>query len=53
MPLLTDKPEAMVLLTPAQHKAVMLNQAVRLVWFNVDGTFVGPYVEPKSISHVT
>jgi hypothetical protein len=51
MPLLTDKPEEMILLTPEQHQAVMLNVATRLVWFNVNGSFVGPYVESPKPRH--
>jgi hypothetical protein len=34
-------------LTPEQHQTVLLNIKVNLVWFNVDGKFIGPYITPE------
>lgn len=46
---MTAKPEDMVLLTEEQHKKFINNTKVNLVWFNVNGKFVGPYTYPEQI----
>lgn len=40
----------LILLTPEQHKMVLLNVSVTLVWFNVGGSFSGPYVTKEAHS---
>ena len=36
-----------ILLTPAEHKQVMLNVRVTLTWYNLAGSFIGPYISTE------
>lgn len=47
MTLLQASPDTMVLLTAEQHKSSMLDPKISLVWFNLDGKFIGPYTYKK------
>lgn len=47
--LLNAKPENMILLSKEQHQKYLMNSKVNLVWFNVDGIFIGPYAYPEQI----
>ena len=37
----------MILLTKEEHQKVLLNVKVNLLWTNIDGTFVGPFVSTE------
>ena len=47
--LTTAKQHDMLLLTKEQHLKVQKNIKVNLVWFNVNGVFIGPYAYPEQV----
>lgn len=46
-------PDNLILLTREQHQAVLLNPAVRLIWFNIEGKFIGPYTDTVNLKFIT